>query len=197
MFTDGSINGQHRRCCSSFTPGVRRLSSDHSPLPSLASNQAPRVELAALLLGCHHAVESGPHTSITFVSDSQAALRSLSETCQTLALIATICESLLALTTPTQTVKLWWTPAHSSLKENELADEATKAAAQGTRPPDEVIPIPTVPHNFESPPSPPLHHTLFDSVASGHHRLRPSSSDATILTMPLLDSMDSPATKWT
>ena len=47
------------------------------------------------------------------------------------------------MTTPTQTIRLWWTPAHSSLKENELADEAAKAAAQGNRPPDEVIPIPT------------------------------------------------------
>ena len=57
--------------------------------------------------------------------------------------MAQVCTALLALMASTPTVRLWWTPAHSSLRENELADAAAKAAAQGTRPHDEVIPVPT------------------------------------------------------
>ena len=142
VFIDGSMEGLH---CGAAAPLF--WGSETTPqtfaIGFSGSHSSMQAKLAALLPGCHRASLVGPSSTITFVSDSQAALRSLSQTRWTLALPAEVRKALLALMASAPTVQLWWTPAHSSLRENELADAAAKAAAQGAQPPNEVIPIPT------------------------------------------------------
>ena len=142
VFTDGSVEGLRCGAAALLFRGSEATPQTFT-IGFSGPHSSTQAELAALLLGCRRASLAGPSSSITFVSDSQAALRSLSQTRRTLALTARVRVALLALMTSTPTVRLWWTPAHSSLRENELADAAAKAAAQGARPPDEVIPVPT------------------------------------------------------
>ena len=142
VFTDGSVEGLHCGAAALLFWGSETAPQTFT-IGFSGPHSSTQAELAALLLGCRRASLASPSSSITFVSDSQAALRSLSQTRRTFDLTAQVRTALLALTASTPTVRLWWTPAHSSLRENELADAAAKAAAQGTRPPDEVIPVPT------------------------------------------------------
>ena len=128
VFTDGSLEELHCGAAALLFRGLE-TSPQTFTIGFFGPHSSTQAELAALLLGCQHASLAGPSSSITFVSDLQAALRPLSQTLRTLALMAQVRTALLALMASTPTVRLWWTPAHSSLRENELADAAAKAAA--------------------------------------------------------------------
>lgn len=142
VFTDGSVDG---RLCgaaallfsgSSMTPTtyVVRFSGHHS------STQA---EVVALLLGCQGVLHHGPISSVTFVSDSQAALLPLSQSRRSLHLSAELRLNLMDLCASIPEVRLWWVPGHSSVIENDMADFAAKAAAQGESPQADVVPTPS------------------------------------------------------
>jgi len=40
-----------------------------------------------------------------------------------------------------EAMKIWWTPSHEGIKENERADEEAKKAAKGDTSPDEQLPL--------------------------------------------------------
>ena len=93
-------------------------------------HSSTQAELVALRLGCQHVGGLGSFDRITFVSDSQAALLSLAHPRRCLSLAAQVYSALQELSASGTAIQLWWTPGHSSLMENDLADTATKAAAQ-------------------------------------------------------------------
>ena len=86
----------------------------------------------ALDLGCRHARELGGASCITIVSDSQAALMAIGQTQGGTSLAVTARQALRTLELCSGTLRIWWTPSHVDLCENDMADAAAKAAAAGT-----------------------------------------------------------------
>lgn len=128
VFTDGSVDGRHCGAAALFFIG----SDTHHrtfDVHFTGHHSSTQAELIALRLGCRHVRDMGHFKIITFVSDSQAALLSLSSPNRCLSLTADVLTSLRELSNSATEIRLWWTPGHSSVPENELADQAAKAAA--------------------------------------------------------------------
>ena len=86
----------------------------------------------ALELGCRRAREIGSASCVTIVSDSQAALMAIGKTQGGSSLVVTARHTLRTLELYSGTLRIWWTPSHVDLSENNMADAAAKAVAAGT-----------------------------------------------------------------
>ena len=131
IFTDGSIEGT---CCGAAA--VCFCGTDHMGRSFserfLGQHSSTQAELVALDLGCRRAREMGSFSCITIVSDSQAALMAIGKTQGGSSLAVTARQAIRDLALCTATLRIWWTPSHMDLRENDMADAAAKAAAMGT-----------------------------------------------------------------
>ena len=131
IFTDGSVEGTScgaAAVCFWGTAQYAHTCSTHF----IGLHSSTQAELVALDLGCRRAREIGHASCITIVSDSQAALMAIGKTqgASSLAVIAR--HALRTLELCCGTLRIWWTPSHVGLSENDMADAAAKAAAAGT-----------------------------------------------------------------
>ena len=131
IFTDGSVDDigcGAAAVCFQGSEHVARFFSERF----VGKHSSTQTELVALALGCRRARELGSFSCTTIVSDSQAALMAVGRTqgASSLAVIAR--QELRALELCTGTLRIWWTPSHVNLPENDMADAAAKAAAVGT-----------------------------------------------------------------
>ena len=106
------------------SPTLRTISVGFEGLHS--STQA---ELVGLRLACRHLDDLSSFRRITSVADSQPALLSLCRTSGASALAVEVRCALQSLRPQVDEMRIWWTPSHVDLVENDLADEAAKAAA--------------------------------------------------------------------
>ena len=129
IFTDGSVDGQLCGAAALFFIGDSWHSHTFA-VRFIGHHSSTQAELVALRLGCQHALDFGHFHRITFICDSQCALRSLEHSCRTMTLTFEVQKALQTLLYSVAELRLWWTPSHVNLTENELADAAAKAAAQ-------------------------------------------------------------------
>ena len=129
IFTDGSVDGQLCGAAALFFIGDSWHSHTFA-VRFIGHHSSTQAELVALHLGCQHALDFGHFHRITFICDSQCALRSLEHSCRTMTLTFEVQRALQTLLNSVAELRLWWTPSHVNLTENELADAAAKAAAQ-------------------------------------------------------------------
>ena len=131
IFTDGSVEGTD---CGAAAVCFWGMSQEAHIFAErfIGQHSSTQAELVALDLGCQRGRELGRASCITIVSDSQAALLALRQTQGGSALAVTARRSLRTLELCTETLRLWWTPSHVDLCENDMADAAAKAAATGT-----------------------------------------------------------------
>ena len=94
-------------------------------------HSSTQAELVAIRLGCVAARQLGSFSRITLVSDSQPALLGLRRFGGGSSLAVEAREAVRTLEGSAAELRLWWTPSHAGLRENDLVDEAAKAAAQG------------------------------------------------------------------
>ena len=132
IFTDGSVDGQLCGATALFFIG----DSWHShtlAVRFIGHHSSTQAELVALRLGCQYALDIRHFQWITFICDSQCALRSLEHSFRTMTLTLEVQNALQPLFNSIAELRLWSTPSHVNLTENELADAAAKAAAhEGT-----------------------------------------------------------------
>lgn len=76
------------------------------------------------------AMPPGSFSHVTLFSDSHSALLGLWRFGWGSSLISEISESVCALTALNDEFRIWWTPSHVGLLENELVDAAAKAASR-------------------------------------------------------------------
>ena len=84
----------------------------------------------AIRLGCEEARWLGSFSGITLVSDSQPTLLGLRQFGRGSSLVVKAPEVVYTLAGITDEFRLWWTSSHTGLLENDLVDEAAKAATQ-------------------------------------------------------------------
>ena len=130
VFTDGSIDGLLGGAAAVCFVGSSLTPFTFS-VHFMGLHSSTQAELVALRLGCRHVPDLGTFQRVTFVTDSQAALLSLRHSRRCLALTAEVQSALRELSSSGLEIRLWWTPGHSSLMENDLVDAAAKAAAHG------------------------------------------------------------------
>ena len=129
VFTDGSVSGTLCGAAAILFTGT-----DPTGQPSAVHfeglHSSTQAELVALRLGCNQALTFGATSCITIVSDSLSALRAIlrRQGCGTLALEAR--HALHTLSSRVPTLRLWWTPSHVGLRENEMVDIVAREAAQ-------------------------------------------------------------------
>ena len=141
VFTDGSVSGTLCGAATILFYGTNTVGQP-SAVHFEGLHSSTQAELVALRLGCDRAVACPVPSRVTIVSDSLTALRAVlrRQGGSTLAVAArralhTLCSHVPAL-------RLWWTPSHVGLLENEMVDQVAKEAAQ----PDTTYPtIHTVP----------------------------------------------------
>ena len=85
IFTDGSVAGQLCGAAALFFIGDSWHSHTFA-VRFIGHHSSTQAELVALRLGCQHALDFGHFQRITFISDSQCALRSLEHSCRTMTL---------------------------------------------------------------------------------------------------------------
>ena len=131
IFTDGSVEGTS---CGAAAVCFWGTTQDAHTLSTrfIGPHSSTQAELVALDLGCRWAQEIGSDSCITIVSDSQAALMAIGKTQGTSSLALTARHALRTLELCSRTLRIWWTPSHVGLSENDMADAAAKAAVAGT-----------------------------------------------------------------
>ena len=131
IFTDGSMEGTNCGAAAVCFWGTSQEAHTFSER-FIGQHSSTQAELVALDLGCRRGRELGRASCITIVSDSQAALLAVGKAQGGSALAVTARRALRAIELCTGTLRLWWTPSHVDLHENDMADAAAKAAAIGT-----------------------------------------------------------------
>ena len=131
IFTDGSVDNMY---CGAAAVSFQGTDPHYESFSErfIGQHSSTQAELVALDLGCRRAQELGGATCITIVSDSQAALMAIGQSQGGSQLAVTARHAIQALEHFTEELHIWWTPSHVDLAENELADEAAKAAVEGT-----------------------------------------------------------------
>ena len=129
IFTDGSVDGSHCGAAAILFPGAARDGSCFSTRFD-GSHSSTQTELVAIRLGCEEAQRLGRFSRITLVSDSQPALLGLRQFGRGSSLAIEARAAVRTLEGCTDELCLWWTPSHAGLPENDLVDEAAKAAAR-------------------------------------------------------------------
>ena len=131
IFTDGSVEGTScgaaAVCFWGTTQDAHTLSTHF-----IGPHSSTQAELVALDLGCRWAREIGSASCVTIVTDSQAALMAIGKAQGGSSLAVIARHALRALELCSRTLRIWWTPSHVDLSENDMADAAAKAAAAGT-----------------------------------------------------------------
>ena len=93
-------------------------------------HSSAQAELVALRLGCDQALASIVPSRATIVSNSLAALRAILR-CQGGSTLAVATRRALhTLCCHVPAIRLWWTPSHVGLLENEMVDKVAKEAAR-------------------------------------------------------------------
>ena len=133
IFTDGSVIRDHPvyyKCGAAalFYSGNGPVTNIHS-VRFTGLHSSTQAELIAIREGCQHLNTPSPHSCITIVSDSQTALASLENTQDPSELSITTREILSLLRYRTRELRLWWTPGHIELSENDAADQVAHQAA--------------------------------------------------------------------
>ena len=128
IFTDGSVDGSHCGAAAILFPGAARDGSCFSTHFD-GSHSSTQTELVAIRLGCEEAQRLGRFSRITLVSDSQPALLGLRRFGRGSSLAVAAREAVHTLEGCTDELRIWWTPSHAGLLENDLVDAAAKAAA--------------------------------------------------------------------
>ena len=131
IFTDGSVEGT---CCGAAAVCFRGTEHADQSFSErfIGQHSSTQAELVALELGCRRARELGSSSCITIVSDSQAALMAIERTQGSSSLAVAARQALRDLELCAGTLRIWWTPSHVDLRENDMADAAAKAAAEGS-----------------------------------------------------------------
>ena len=129
VFTDGSVSGT---LCGAAT--ILFYGTDVVGHPFAVHfeglHSSTQAELVALRLGCDHALARPVPSRVTIVSDSLAALRAILRRQGGSALAVAARRALHALCCHVPAIRLWWTPSHVGLLENEMVDKIAKEAAQ-------------------------------------------------------------------
>ena len=128
IFTDGSVVGSLCGAAAVFFVGAASASQTFAAR-FVGHHSSTQAELVALRIGCRNVDASGAFRRLTFVSDSQPALLGVGQRQGGSALAVEVRTALQALHSQGLEIRLWWTPSHVGLQENELADEAAKQAA--------------------------------------------------------------------
>ena len=128
IFIDGSVDGSHCGAAAILFHGAARDGSCFSTSFD-GFHSSTQAELLAIRLGCEEAQRLGSFSRITLVSDSQPALLGLRQFGRGSSLAVGAREAVRTLEVGTDEFWLWWTPSHAGLLENDLVDEAVKAAA--------------------------------------------------------------------
>ena len=129
IFTDGSVCG---RACGAAAVLFDGTASDGqtSSVSFQGFHSSTQAELVALRLGCAMTDRRPALARVTFVCDSQSALKGVRRHLHYLELALAARDDLARLHDRGADVRLWWTPSHVGLRENDLADAAARAAAQ-------------------------------------------------------------------
>ena len=130
IFTDGSVDGSRCGAAALLFRGAAQEGSCSSTRFE-GFHSSTQAELVAIRLGCVAARQLGSFSRITLVSDSQPALLGLRRFGGGSSLAVEAREAVRTLEGSAAELRLWWTPSHAGLRENDLVDEAAKAAAQG------------------------------------------------------------------
>ena len=130
IFMDGSVDGSRCGAAALLFQGAAQDSSCSSTRFD-GCHSSTQTELVAIRLGCVAAQRLGSFSHISLVSDSQPALLGLRRFGRGSSLAVEAREAVRTLERSTNELRLWWTPSHTGLHENDLVDEAAKAAAQG------------------------------------------------------------------
>ena len=131
IFTDGSVDGIRCGAAAVLFAGSSSVGHPFS-VHFEGLHSSTQAELVALHLGCQKASALGRFCRIIIVSDSQPALQAIQRFQGIGALAHRTREALCTLASEGIDLQLWWTPAHADVIENEQADAAAKAAAQGS-----------------------------------------------------------------
>ena len=131
IFTDGSVEGTSCGAAAVCFWGTAQQPHTFSTR-FIGPHSSTQAELVALDLGCRRAREIGSASCVTIVSDSQAALMAIGKTQGGSSLAVTARHAIRTLELYSGTLRIWWTPSHVDLSENDMADAAAKAAAVGT-----------------------------------------------------------------
>ena len=128
---DGSVDGSR---CGAATLLFQGAAQDGSCSSTRFDgfHSSTKTELVAIRLGCVVAQRLGSFSHITLVSDSQPALLGLRRFGGGSSLAVEAWEAVRTLERSTDELRLWWTPSHTGLHENDLIDEAAKATAAST-----------------------------------------------------------------
>ena len=129
IFTDGSVDGSHCGAAAILFQGAGQDGSCFSTRFD-GFHSSTQTELVAIRLGCDEARRLGSFSRITIVSDSQPALLGLRRFGRGPSLTVAAREAVRTLEGHTTEFRIWWTPSHAGLLENDLVDAAAKAAAQ-------------------------------------------------------------------
>ena len=130
IFTDGSVEGC--QCGASAVLYVGGATSGSSTsFRFIGHHSSTQAELVAIKLGCDIANDLSDFKRITFVSDSQSALQAICVRQGGSDLAVAAREALTRLRSLVKEVRIWWTPSHAGLAENDQADHAAKQAAKG------------------------------------------------------------------
>ena len=129
IFTDGSVCD---RACGAAAVLFDGTASDGetSSVYFQGFHSSTQAELVALRLGCAMADRRPALVRVTFVCDSQSALKGVRRHLHYLELALAARDDLARLHDRGADVRLWWTPSHVDLRENDLADAAARRAAQ-------------------------------------------------------------------
>lgn len=130
IFTDGSVCGL---ACGAAAVLFDGTTSDGqtSAVSFHGFHSSTQAELVALRLGCAMADQRAVLVRVTFVCDSQSALKGVQRHLHYLELALAARDDLARLHDRGADVRLWWTPSHVDLRENDLADVAARRVAQG------------------------------------------------------------------
>ena len=129
IFTDGSVCD---RACGAAAILFDGTASDGqtSSVSFQGFHSSTQAELVALRLGCAMADQHPTLVRVTFVCDSQSALKGVQRHLHYLELALAARDDLARLHDRGADVRLWWTPSHVGLRENDLAYAAAREAAQ-------------------------------------------------------------------
>ena len=129
IFTDGSVCS---RACGAAAVLFNGTASDGqiSSVSFQGFHSSTQAELIALCLGCAVADQRSAFARVTFVCDSQPALKGVRRHLHYLELALAARDALARLHDRGADVRLWWTPSHVGLREHDLADAAAREAGQ-------------------------------------------------------------------
>ncbi len=130
IFTDGSVDGMDCGASAVLFFGSSMTRQSYS-VRFVGNRSSTQAELVAIILACQKVSTLGRFRRITLVSDSQPALLGIQRRQGITLLACRACDALSTIQTQTDELRLWWTPSHVELEENDQGHEAAKLATRG------------------------------------------------------------------